>query len=847
LGKLREKIDRAKKEKELAEARCQQLRGCGPQPPEGAAAGMKLQVPLPTRLMEAPGHADIIGDDVVKTRTTLQQLVQKVDRLVERTQPGYELSRDCSDATVDRNYAISRNRSNESDSASNSKHQGAQAQPFAGYDITRSDSEQQRELRNRSIERDASSGSRHGPYGLQREESVERDGKTSTIMEEMELQARNSENDEVLEQSLASKNSFLQGAIYLLALGGVVFTLVYPAVYGEEAHRRLGGGGSAGEALQEDGHEIITAISYCSLAAGLLALVVSTLKQPLLLGYILAGFAVGPQGLVLVEDFNKIKTISELGLVLLLFMIGLELDLHELLKMGKVVLLTGAFQFPICAGIHLGVFSFLNFAGLDFGSGQYAVLYVAFCSGISSTMIVVKLLSEKMETDTTAGRLTIGILIFQDIWAIVMLAIQPNMANPEIMGLLKTFGFMGLLITVAFTYSKYVLPAVFFRASSSPELMLILALAWCFFICAVAILSFVGLSMELAALIAGVSMATFPYNAELNGKVKYIRDYFITLYFVALGMQIPMPTISAVGTAFVVCAVVLAVRWIGIFSVSYLLGGGSRLAILATVNLSEVSEFGLVLCSIGIKPDLQTGEPHINQDTLTIYIWTFAILAVAASYFIGYNHTILHGIHRMARRLPCSRCKQAGTNGAGADHEDDHEERDIIILGFHKIAAALVAEFEHRAPQILRRLHVIDHKLSLAEPLKNKGVTFNYGDITSADVLEHAHHGHADLVLLTMPDYAITGITNLRLLQVARQVWPACHIIVIADDPATTKELYKKGADYVVATKKLSAERISDMLAEHYSDGLAGGELKHHLEFHAKNEALWNPKLISLQ
>jgi len=528
-------------------------------------------------------------------------------------------------------------------------------------------------------------------------------------------------------------------------------------------------------------------------------------------------------------------------------MIGLELDLHELFKMGKVVLVTGALQFPICAFIHLGLFNLFNVMGLQFGAGVHAVLYCAFCTGISSTMIVVKLLSEKMETDTTAGRLTIGILIFQDIWAIVMLAIQPNMDDPQILGLLKTFGFMGFLIMVAFSYSKYVLPAVFMKASSSPELMLILALAWCFFVCAVAILSFVGLSMELAALIAGVSMATFPYNAELNGKVKYIRDYFITLYFVALGMQIPMPTgdtMWTIWTALVICIVVLSVRWIGIFSVSYMLGGGSRLAILATVNLSESSEFGLVLCSIGIKPE----NAHIDQDTLTIIIWAFAILAISGSYFIGYNHTIHHFlIHKVARRLPCSRCRHAGMDSEGADVDDAHEERDIIILGFHKIAAAMIAEFEHRCPMILWRLHVIDTKEHLREQLAKKNVTFSYGDITVADVLEHAHHGNADLVLLTMPESSLhAGVTNLRLLEVARQVWPKCHIIVIADSPKMIKELYNKGADYVVATKKLSAERIADMLTEHYSDGLAGGELRHHLEYHRENEAVWNPKLITL-
>merc|ERR1719281_2366487 len=128
--------------------------------------------------------------------------------------------------------------------------------------------------------------------------------------------------------------------------------------------------------------------------------------------------------------------------------------------MGKVVLLTGLLQFPICAGTMCAIFMMLQSAGMSFGSGPFSTLYPGLCCGISSTMIVVKRLSEKMETDTASGRLTVGVLIFQDIWAIVMLAIQPNLDNPEILGILKTFGMIAALILVALWYAKYVLPAV---------------------------------------------------------------------------------------------------------------------------------------------------------------------------------------------------------------------------------------------------------------------------------------------------------------------------------------------------------------------------------------------------
>merc|ERR1740123_2807406 len=191
-------------------------------------------------------------------------------------------------------------------------------------------------------------------------------------------------------------------------------------------------------------------------------------------------------------------------------------------------------------------------------------------------MIVAKLLGEKMELDSKPGRLTIGILIFQDIWAIIVLAIQPDMANPKILGLLKTFALIFGLIIVALLYAKFVMPAIFVYTSRSIELMLIISLAWCFFMCCLATLPFIGLSMELAALISGVALATFPYSAEFIGKIKYIRDFFITLFFVGLGMQIPVPTVEAVGKAALVALVVVLFRWLGIFGVAMILRSGHR-------------------------------------------------------------------------------------------------------------------------------------------------------------------------------------------------------------------------------------------------------------------------------
>ena len=215
------------------------------------------------------------------------------------------------------------------------------------------------------------------------------------------------------------------------------------------------------------------AFSFCS--AGILALLMNILKQPLLLGYLIGGFVVGPVALNIVPSHGDIQVFSSLGLVFLLFMIGLELDVKVLLKMGRVVIITGLLQFPICAGSMVAIFVGLESAGLNFGSGKYSAVYCGLCCGISSTMIVAKLLGEKMELDSMPGRLTVGILIFQDIWAIIVLAIQPNMASPEILGILKTFGMIATLLVVAVAYSQFLTLAIFASASKLVELMLFLA------------------------------------------------------------------------------------------------------------------------------------------------------------------------------------------------------------------------------------------------------------------------------------------------------------------------------------------------------------------------------------
>src|ERR1700674_4300272 len=285
--------------------------------------------------------------------------------------------------------------------------------------------------------------------------------------------------------------------------------------------------------------DLLSSIGICVSAAALLAVVGWRLRQPLILAYLLTGVVIGPHALKWVPNQESISTVAEIGLILLLFVIGLEIDLKKLASAGAPVLLTGALQVPICIALGWGFFFLIGERNMK---GDYSLLYLAACMSLSSTLVVVKLLYDKYELDTLPGRITLGVLVIQDLWAVGMLAVQPNLANPDLLPLAFSLWKGALLVVGGLAISKYILPYLFRAVAKAPELVLVSALAWCFFLAGIA--QSIGLSREMGALIAGVSLSTFPYNLDVMAKAVSIRDFFVTLFFVALGMQIPVPNLQ---------------------------------------------------------------------------------------------------------------------------------------------------------------------------------------------------------------------------------------------------------------------------------------------------------------
>ncbi|WP_082295819.1 cation:proton antiporter [Leptospira santarosai] len=534
---------------------------------------------------------------------------------------------------------------------------------------------------------------------------------------------------------------------------------------------------------------LLNDIALSIIFATLFAHIARITKQPLILGYVAGGLLLGPNlGLGLVINEESIELISEIGLILLLFIIGLEIDLKELARMGKSMFLLGIIQFVFCV-----LFGLLFFREILFSfSGKFDLLYFAIALAISSTMIVVKLLHDKFEVSTIAGRLTIGVLVLQDIWAIIFMGIQPSLQDPQILKIVSSLGVGSVLVCVSFLISRFFLSRLFQAAASKPELILITSIAWCFLLCGLA--ERAGLSKEMGALIAGISIAAFPYGADVIAKLSGIRDFFITLFFVALGMKIPIPSIQIISVSLIAVVFVIFSRVITVATPVYFSGRGLRAGIVTGLNLAQISEFSLVILSLGM------GYGHISKELESTVLTSMILASVVSTYIIFFNDPISRFVLRLL-----------GTIGLKEEdrvefHTDGRPKRDIVILGYFRIAQSLLEEMEREKPEWLNRILIVDFNPVFRRSLEAKGIRWAYGDLANPETLHHLGIEDARYVICTISDMILKGTTNRRLLEsikgICRHTQPS--IILTTDDAQEAETLIENGAAHVVVPGKIS-------------------------------------------
>jgi Kef-type K+ transport system membrane component KefB len=546
-------------------------------------------------------------------------------------------------------------------------------------------------------------------------------------------------------------------------------------------------------------HELIRDITYCVLFAWGLGMLAHFSRQPLILAYLIAGFFIGPFGMGWVKSQESISVISELGLIFMLFMIGLEIDLKKIVRAGRVILLGALGQ--LVGGCLLGILFFAGI-GLSIGGGHFDALYLCVACALSSTVIIVKVLYEKRELDTLPGRVTLGILVLQDIFAILFLAVQPSLDNLQFGIVLLSIGRVCVLMATALALSRYVLPRLFRHIARRPELVLLGALAWCFLIGEIA--EQLDLSREMGSLVAGVSLSTFPYALDVTAKVTTLRDFFITLFFVALGMTIPIPNLSVIGLALIIAGFTIVSRLVTTFASLYVMKQGLRASLLPAINLAQISEFSLVVIQTGVAAG------HITTETSSAVSFAFVVLAVLSTFAIVRSDEIT----RMAIR----RLKQIGVRDLDYDSADGEEKsghgesRRIVILGFFRAASALLAELDRRNPLLLDQISVVDFNPVVFQALSDRGLHVIYGDISNFDTLLHAGVSRAEIIVLSVPDSLLKGADNEKLVRHVRTLNPAARIVATADLLSDVDDLYGAGADYVTVPRLSDANALFEVI-----------------------------------
>jgi len=544
-------------------------------------------------------------------------------------------------------------------------------------------------------------------------------------------------------------------------------------------------------------HGLVTDIAICIIAAWVVAVISQVARQPLLLAYLVAGFAVGPHGFQWVTNPDSIQTISEIGLSLLLFMIGLEIDLKRMLSAGRVITFTALAQIIGCTVLGWLVFNFIGPA-----QNKLEAIYLAIAAAMSSTVIIVKILYDKRELETLAGRITLGVLVLQAVFVILFLAIQPNLKNPAIAPLVLALGKVILLLSVAFLTSRFALPKIFKQIARLPELVLVGALAWCLALAGFA--GWLGLSTAMGALIAGMMISTFPYTLDVVARVTSIRDFFVTLFFVGLGMEIPLPTWSYILWTLFVCLFLVASRLATVFPPLYLMRQGFRVSLLPAINLSQLSELSLVLLALGLK----SGD--VTPNTVGIAAFSFAFLAVGSTYGILKSEGLLRAVTPWLRKLELKDLDQDTKENSGGE-----KSKRICLLGFSWTASSLLAEIERNRPDLIPEIVVIDFNPVVHEKLKARKVHAVYGDITARDVLHHAGAGHAEFIICSLPNMVLKGADNLKMLRQLRELNPDAKIIVHAELLADVPKLYAAGASYVTAPRLLEAADLLQVVEAH--------------------------------
>lgn len=516
------------------------------------------------------------------------------------------------------------------------------------------------------------------------------------------------------------------------------------------------------------------------------ALIARIFKQPLIIAYILAGFAVGPSGLDVITNHEAFESFSQIGIALLLFIIGLGLNIATIKAAGKPVALVFLTTLVGLGAVGLGLGNLLGF------TMQEGVLLAAALL-FSSTIIVVKSLSDKREHTRLYGQISIGVLLVQDIAAtLALLALSASSgggsSSTDVFNLLGK-GF--LLASALVLVGGYVMPRLGKLFASSQELLYVFAIAWAFGVASA--FHAAGFSIEVGALFAGVALASLPYVQAIDHKLKPLRDFFVVLFFIGLGANLQANNIQeAILPALLVSAVALIVKPLLVMMSLGVLGYTKQTSFKTGLHLSPISEFSVILVSLAAAQNVVGGQ------LVTIITFTALITIAASSYLMKYDDRLYAWLQR-----PLSVFERSDTKR----ELKSLSRYPLVLLGYHQGGNSFVQTFR----KMRKRYIVIDYNPEVIESLERQHINHLYGDVTDLELLDEIGIHHSELIISTIASVSTNSMLARHITKRNPEAIYVCHAARLDDAEA----LYQAGATYVMLPQYIGNQHINEFLEVH--------------------------------
>lgn len=525
--------------------------------------------------------------------------------------------------------------------------------------------------------------------------------------------------------------------------------------------------------------QLFTDLLIILLASVPVAVLCVRLKLPLIAGFMIAGMAIGPYGLGLIKDTGEIEVLAEIGVMLLLFTIGLEFSPTRLREMRRNVLVGGGLQVTLTVAAVTAIATFL-------GRSWNQSLFFGFLIALSSTAIVLKSYIDRNEVDSPHGRISIGILIFQDLSILVMLLLIPLIGNVGEMTMMEASRQLAVSVAAMaaiVTLSWFIIPPLLAKIVGlrSPELFLLsvvslfLAFSW--------VTSHLGMSLALGAFIAGVVIANSDYSHQSETEVLPFRDVFNGIFFVSIGLLLSLATLfENLGYVIVLVVSMILLKSVIVWMVVRILGGAQRVAVVTALGLSQIGEFSFVLAKAGQGAGLLPAEDYQS------FLAASVISMLATPFLIAWAPSVGFALQNLL--------SDGGVEGVENCEDEIHLtssgglNEHVIIVGYGLNGRNLA--------RVLRTVGVpytvLDLHADVVKKAKANGEKINFGDATRRDVLIHAGIENAWVLVLALSDPPAAR----RAVRQARQCNPNVHIIVRTRYTSEINELMELGANEVI-------------------------------------------------